>query len=155
MGSLPTARWLRHAVGVPGEDYACEVGGPFIALLVDHTPEDADTGLPVTEGVRAANLIGPTPIGAPGVSTIKTSELRALIGDGERSARGELPLLLSTNCSDCMRVTIPGTEFVPDPYRNGMLDDAKRFWDARNLAIELTSHGTAAGWKRGTSRASR
>jgi tetratricopeptide (TPR) repeat protein len=104
MGGLPSARWLRHAVTYPlAEEYAREVNGPFLALLPDHTPEDADTGLPMTEGVQSANLIGLTPIGAPGVSTITTSELRALI-DGEASASGGLPLLLSTNCSDCLRV---------------------------------------------------
>jgi tetratricopeptide (TPR) repeat protein len=162
-GGLPTTRWHRLAV-YRAEDYAREVDGPFIALLPDHTPEDADAGLPMTEGVRSADLVGPTPIGAPGVSTIKTSELRALIGDGGGSASGDLPLLLSTNCSDCLRVTIPGTNFVPDAYRDGVLDDTKRqalrvlvdrslhgdgtrrlityswdaaFWDARNLAIEL------------------
>jgi hypothetical protein len=73
------ARWLRYAL--PEEVYAREVGGPFIALLADHVSEDADRGLPMTEGVRSANLIDWTPIGAPGVSTIKTSEVRALIGD--------------------------------------------------------------------------
>jgi hypothetical protein len=199
-GGLPTARWLRHAVTYPlAEEYAREVTGPFLALLLDHTPEDADTGLPITEGVRSANLFGQmTPIGAPRGSTVKTSELRALIGDGEGGARGELPLLLSTNCSNCLRVAIPGTYFVPRAYRDGVLDDAKRqalkvlvdrllhgdrtrrvitsswnanCWDARNFAIELValgyprraavrqsrlpSHGTAADWRRGTSRASR
>jgi hypothetical protein len=115
--------------------------------------------------VRSTNLIGRTPFGAPG-ATIKTSELRALIGDGEASASGELPLMLSTNCSNRLRVTIPGTNFVPGAYRYGVLDDAKRqalkvlvdqllhgdrtrrviifswnavFWDARNLAIELAA----------------
>jgi hypothetical protein len=101
-------------LGIPVEDYAREVGGPFFARLPDHAPEDADTGLPMTEGVRSANLIDPTPIGARGVSTITTSELRALIGDREASASGELPLLVSTNCSNCLRVAIPGTNFVPN-----------------------------------------
>jgi adenylate cyclase len=168
MGGLPTARWLRHTAGFLAEDYAREVGGPFMALLPDHTPEDADAGLPMTEGVRSANLIALTPIGAPGLSTVKTSELRALIGNGEASASGKLPLLLSTYCSGCLRVTIPGTNFVPNAYRIGVLDDAKRqalkvlvdrllhddrtrrvitfswnaaFWDARNLAIELVALG--------------
>jgi adenylate cyclase len=131
----------------------------------------------MTEGVRSANLIGLTPIGAPGVSTIKTSELRALIGDGEGGASGELPLVLSTNCSNCLRIAIPGTNFVPAAYRNGVLDDAKRqalkvlidqllhgdrtrrvitsswnaaFWDARNLAIELVALGYPnVSWYRG------
>jgi adenylate cyclase len=177
VGGVPTARWLRYAVGVRDEDYAREAGGPFMALLPDHASEDADTGLPMTEGVRSANLIDPTPVGAPGVSTIKTSELRALIGDGEASASSELPLLLSTICSNCLRVTIPGTNFVPGAYRNGVLDDAKRqalkvlvdrllhgdrtrrvitsswnahFWDARNLAIELVALGYPnVSWYRG------
>jgi adenylate cyclase len=148
-----------------------------MALLRDHVSEDVDTGLPITEGVRSANLIDPTPIGAPGVSTIKTSELRALIGDGEASVSSDLPLLLSTNCSTCLRVAIPGTNFVPNAYRNGVLDDAKRpalkvlvdrllhgdrtrrvitsswnaaFWDARNLAIELVALGYPnVSWYRG------
>jgi adenylate cyclase len=178
MGGVFTVRYLRHAAGTLGEDYAREVGGPFMALLPDHTGEDAFAGLvPTTEGVRSANLIGPTPIGAPGVSTIKTSELRALIGDGEGGASGELPLLLSTNCSNCLRVTIPGTNFIPGAYRYGMLDDGKRqalkvlvdrllrgdrtrrvitfswnavFWDARNLAIELVALGYPnVSWYRG------
>jgi DNA-binding winged helix-turn-helix (wHTH) protein/TolB-like protein len=126
MGGVFTVRYLRYAAGIPGEDYAREVGGPFIALLSDHVSEDADAGLPMTEGVRSANLIGLTPISAPGVSTIKTPDLRALIGDGETIASGESPLLLSTNCSNCLRVTIPGTNFVPGAYRYGVLDDAKR-----------------------------
>jgi adenylate cyclase len=173
-GGLPTVRWLRLTVGF--EDFARD-GGSFIALLRDHTPEDADTGLQITEGVRSANLVGQTPIGAPGVSTIKTSELRALIGDGQGSANNELPLLLSTNCSNCLRVAIPGTNFVPDAYRDGVLDDSKRqalkvlvgrllhgdrtrrvitsswnaaFWDARNLAIELAALGYPnVSWYRG------
>jgi hypothetical protein len=164
IGGVPTVRFLRYyALGTLGEDYAREVGGPFMALLRDHATED-DAGLPITQGVRSADLIGRTPVGAPGLSTITTSELRALIGDGGGSASGDLPLLLSTNCSDCLRVTIPGTNFVPDAYRDGVLDDTKRqalrvlvdrslhgdgtrrlityswdaaFWDARNLAIEL------------------
>jgi adenylate cyclase len=177
MGGVFTVRYLRHAVGALGEDYVREVGGPFMALLPDHTAEDADAGLPTTEGVRSANLIGRTPFGAPGVSTIKTSELRALIGDGEASTSGELPLLLSTTCSNCLRVTIPGTNFVPGAYRDGVLDDAKRqalkvlvdrllhgdrtrrvitfswnavFWDARNLAIQLVALGYPnVSWYRG------
>jgi adenylate cyclase len=177
-GGLPTARWLRY-VGYPlAEIYAREVDGPFIALLRDHVSEDADMGLPMTEGVRSAYPFGRmTPIGAAGVSTIKTSELRALIGDGEGGARGELPLLLSTNCSNCLPVAIPGTNFVPRAYRDGGLDDAKRqalkvlvdrllhgdrtrrmityswdaaFWDARNLAIELVALGYPnVSWYRG------
>jgi adenylate cyclase len=177
MGGLATVRWLRHAATFPVEDYAREAAGPFFALLLDHIPEDTDRGLPITEGVRPANLIGWTPIGAPGVSTIKTPELRALIGDREGSAGGESPLLLSTNCGNCLRVTIPGTNFVPDAYRDGVLDDAKRqalkalvdrllhgdrtrrvitfswdaaFWDARNLAIELAGLGYPnVSWYRG------
>jgi adenylate cyclase len=177
MGGLATARWLRHAVGIPGEVYAREVGGPFIALLLDHVSEDVDKGLPMTEGVRSTNLIDWTPTGAPGVSTIKTSELRSLIGGREGSANGDLPLLLSTNCSDCLRIAIPGTNFVPSAYRDGVLDDSKRqalkvlvdrllhgdrtrrvitsswnaaFWDARNLAIELVALGYPnVSWYRG------
>jgi adenylate cyclase len=177
MGGVFTTRYLRQAAGTLGEDYAREVGGPFMALLVDHVSEDADAGLPITEGVRSAKLIGLTPIGTLGVSTIKTSELRTLIGNGEASASGKPPLLLSTYCSDCLRVTIPGTNFVPDAYRNGVLDDAKRqalkvlvdrlvhgdrtrrvitfswnavFWDARNLAIELADLGYPnVSWYRG------
>jgi hypothetical protein len=176
-GGVFTARYLRHAVGILGEDYAREVGGPFMALLPDHVAEDADTGLPMTEGVRSANLIGLTPISARRVSTIKTSELRALIGNGEGRASGELPLLLSTNCSNCRSIAIPGTNFVPGAYRNGVLDDAKRqalkvlvdgllngdrtrrvityswnaaFWDARNLALELVALGYPnVSWYRG------
>jgi hypothetical protein len=78
---------------------------------------------------------------------------------------------------NCMHVTIPGTNFVPDSYRNGVLDDAKRqalkvlvgrllhgdrtrrvityswdaaSWNARNLAIELVALGYPnVSWYRG------
>jgi adenylate cyclase len=178
-GGLPTARRVRHAAAYPlAHDYAVEADGLFLALLPDHISEDDDSGVPMIEGLRSANLFGRmTPIGAPGVSTIKTSELRALIGDGEGSASGKLPLLLSTYCSNCARIAIPGTNFVPDAYRNGVPDDAKRqalkllvdrllqgdrtrrvityswdaaFWDARNLAIELVALGYPnVSWYRG------
>src|SRR5262249_35824883 len=110
-----------------------------------------------------------TPLGAPGVSTIKTSELQVLTGSGEGGVSGHAPpLLLSTDCSDCLDIAIPGTIFVPEPYRRGVLDDERRqalkvfvdrllrgdrtrriiifswnamWWDSRNLAIELAALG--------------
>jgi len=187
MGGLPTARRMRHAVwtlrsggATPAtvEERAREVDGLVIAGLLDHAAEDADPGLPTTEGVRSANLVGrTTPTGAPGVSTIRTAELRALIGDGEGSASETPPLLLSTDCSDCLDIAIAGTNFVPNAYRSGVLDDAKRqalkllvdgllrgnqtrrvitfawnagWWNSRNLAIELVALGYPnVSWYRG------
>jgi adenylate cyclase len=187
MGGLPTARRMRHTVWTihsgnrtptTVEERAREVDGLVIAGLLDHASEDADPGLPVTEAVRSTNLVGrTTPIGAPGVSTIGTAELRALIGDGEGSASEMPPLLLSTDCSDCLDIAIPGTKFVPNAYRSGVLDDAKRqalkvlvdrllhgdqtrrvitfawnagWWNSRNLAIELVALGYPnVSWYRG------
>jgi hypothetical protein len=174
MAQAMAARKLPSTV----EERAREVDGLVIAGLLDHAAEDADPGLPMTEGIRSANLVGrTTPIGAPGVSTIRTAELRALIGDGEGSTGERPPLLLSTDCSDCLDIAIPGTNFIPDAYRSGVLDDAKRqalkllvdrllrgdqtrrvitfawnagWWNSRNLAIELVALGYPnVSWYRG------
>jgi adenylate cyclase len=171
-GSSPSARRLRHTVqanSTAAMEMAREIDGLVIAGLRDHNSENFDPGLPITAGVRLSNLLGPTPVGAPGVSTIKTSELRALVRDQSGGAGSDKPpLLLWTECSDCLDIAFPDAISVPDALRHGVLDDDKRrglktfvdrllrgnrtrplitmgwstgWWGARNLAIELATLG--------------
>jgi adenylate cyclase len=182
-----TAHRLRHGVwtihggnrtpGTP-EEQARDIEGLLIAGLPDHASEDADSGLPITEGVRSVNPIGQTtPIGVSGISTIRTPDLQVLIGEVAGNANNAPPLLLSTDCSDCLDIAIPGTVFVPDAFHNGVLDDENRrglkafvdkllggnqtrrlitfswnvtSWESRNLAIELVALGYPnVSWYRG------
>jgi adenylate cyclase len=188
MGGLFDARRMRHTVwtihtggATPAtvEERARAIEGLVMAGLPDHRSEEDDAGPPITAEMRPTGPFGrTTPIGAPGVSTIKTSELRALIVDGEGSPGGEVPpLLVSTDCSDCLDIAIPGTVFVRDAYRNEVQDDEKRQvlktfvdsllhgnqarrvitfswnaggWGSRNLAIELVALGYPnVAWYRG------
>ena len=175
----PDAWRMRHMVQptpAAAEQHAREIKGLVIAGLRDHGSENFDPGLPITTGVRSPNLFSPTPTGAPGVSTIKTSELRALIAEGGANDDAP-PILLSTDCSDCLDISIPGTVYVPEAFRNGVLDDEKRRalksfmdrllhgdqtrrlvtlswnmagWESRNLAIELVALGYPnVSWYRG------
>jgi Tetratricopeptide repeat len=84
-GGVFTTRYLRHAAGTLGEDYAREVGGPFMALLPDHTPEEANAGLPITEGVRPAYPIVLTPIGCP--RGLDDQDIRTSATDRRRKSR--------------------------------------------------------------------
>jgi hypothetical protein len=100
-----------------------------------------------------------------------------LIGEVAGNANNAPPLLLSTDCSDCLDIAIPGTVFVPDAFHNGVLDDENRrglkafvdkllggnqtrrlitfswnvtSWESRNLAIELVALGYPnVSWYRG------
>ena len=172
-----TARRQRHLVQptlAADAEHAREVDGLVKAGLPDSVSEDFDPGLPITTGVQSRILNGATPAGAPGVSIVKTSELRTLIG----GAGDDMPpLVLSTDCSDCFNIAFPGAIFVPDALRSGVLDDEGRralkifvdrllgadrtrrlitmswsmgFWEARNIAIELVALGYPnVSWYRG------
>jgi hypothetical protein len=132
--------------------------------------------LPTDEGLRSGKLFSPTPLGAPGVSVVRTSELKALI-DTAANGPGEPPLLLSTNCARCFDIDIPGTVSVPGAYIRGPLNEQARQglkswldrqlngqtsrrlitfswnaerWHARNLALELVALGYPnVSWYRG------
>src|SRR5262249_26716192 len=174
-----TLHWLRHSVSpqtAAAKEWNYEIAGLAVAGLRDHVPEDADPQLPADEGLRSSNLLSLTPIGAPGVSVVRTSELKALT-DAAASDPGEPPLLLSTNCPPCFDIDIPAAVSVPGAYVRSPLDDRARRglktwldrqlngqvsrrlitlswnaerWNARNLALELKGLGYPnVSWYRG------
>jgi DNA-binding winged helix-turn-helix (wHTH) protein/TolB-like protein/Flp pilus assembly protein TadD len=174
-----TLRWLRHSLSpqtTSAREWNYEIAGLAVAGLRDHANEDADPRLPTDEGLRSGKLFSPTPLGAPGVSVVRTSELKALI-DTAANGPGEPPLLLSTNCARCFDIDIPGTVSVPGAYIRGPLNEQARQglkswldrqlngqtsrrlitfswnaerWHARNLALELVALGYPnVSWYRG------
>ena len=174
-----TLRGMRHSlspVAGAAKEWDYEVAGLAAAGLRDHAPEDADPGLPIGEGLRSSNRFSVTPVGAPGVSLVRTSELKALI-DAAANGQGEPPLLLSTNCSLCYDIDIPGAVSAPGAYNRDPLDEPARRglkswldrqlngqtsrrlitfswnaerWHARNLALELVALGYPnVSWYRG------
>jgi adenylate cyclase len=174
-----TLRFMRHRASpaaAAAKEWNYEIAGLAVAGLRDHVPEDADPGLPIDEGLRSSNRFSLTPIGAPGVSVVRTSELKALI-DAAAHGPGEPPLLLSTNCPLCFDIDIPGAVRVPEAYIRGSLDDRARqglkrwldrqlngqtsrrlitfswnaeWWHGRNLALELVELGYPnVSWYRG------
>jgi DNA-binding winged helix-turn-helix (wHTH) protein/TolB-like protein/tetratricopeptide (TPR) repeat protein len=146
------------------------------AGLRDHVPEDADSELPTDEGPRLGKRFSSTPVGAPGLSVVSTSELKALI-DAAANGSGEPPLLLSTDCSRCFDAEIPGAVSVPGTYFRSPLDDQARLglkswldqqlngqtsrrlitfswnaeqWHGRKLALDLIALGYPnVSWYRG------
>ena len=174
-----TLRWMRHSVDpltAAAKEWNYEIAGLAVAGLRDHVREDADPGLPTDEGLRSGKLLSPTPLGAPGVSVVRTSELKSLI-DAAANGPGEPPLLLSINCP-CFDIDIPGAVSVPPPYiRSPLKNDQARQglkswldqqlsgqtsrrvitfswnaerWHARNLALELIALGYPnVSWYRG------
>lgn len=173
-----TLRWLRHSaspIATAAKEWNYEIGGLAVAGLRDHVSEDADPGLPTDEGLRSGKRFPPTPVGAPGLPLVRTSELKALVDAA--NGGGEPPLLLSTNCPLCFDIDIPRAVSVPGAYIRGSLDDHARQglkswldrqlngqtsrrlitfswnaeqWHARNLALELIALGYPnVSWHRG------
>jgi DNA-binding winged helix-turn-helix (wHTH) protein/TolB-like protein/tetratricopeptide (TPR) repeat protein len=174
-----TLRWMRHntsPAAAAAKEWNYEIAGLAVAGLRDHVPEDEDPGLPTDEGLRSRNRFSLTPVGAPGVSVVRTFELKALI-DAAANGQSERPLLLSTNCPLCFDIDIPGAVSVRGVYTGGPLDDQARQglkswldgqlngqtsrhlimfswnaerWNARNLALELNALGYPnVSWYRG------
>jgi adenylate cyclase len=176
-----TLRGLRHSVpanAARAEERMREIDALAAAGLRDRVDEDADPGLPIDAGLRSANLSAPTPVGAPGVSTIRTPELSALFLRQDSGASQDAPpLVLWTDCDDCLDIAFPGAIQVPEALRREPMDDdgrralkswvnrtlggnpARRLitlswnaerWHARNLAIQLVALGYPnVSWYRG------
>jgi adenylate cyclase len=173
-----TLRWLRHSASpsaAAAKEWNYEIAGLAVAGLRDHVSEDADPELSTDEG-RWSGRFTPAPVGAPGLSVVRASELKALI-DAAANGAGEPPLLLSTNCPRCFDIDIPGAVSVPGVYVRGPLDEKARQglkswldrllngqasrrlitfswnaerWHARNLALELIALGYPnVSWYRG------
>jgi adenylate cyclase len=174
-----TLRFLRHSaapIAAAAKEWNYEIAGLAVAGLRDHVPENADSELPTDEGPRSGKRFSSTPVGAPGLSVVGTSELKALV-DAAANGPGEPPLLLSTDCSRCFDVEIPGAVSVPGTYFRSHLDDQARQglkswldqqlngqtsrrlitfswnaeqWHGRKLALELIALGYPnVSWYRG------
>jgi TolB-like protein len=163
-----TLRGLRHFVKPTpsaAEEQERENDGLALAGLRDQVAEDAETRLPISAGIQAGPLDGPTPSGAPGVSVIRTSELATLIHQPQ-SGGNDQPLLLATTCSYCLDIVFPGSVHVPEYLRHEPMNDDRRRalkawidsrlggnptrrlitiswnaerWHGRNLALELVA----------------
>src|SRR5262249_9271722 len=123
-----TLRGFRHRVKptpAAAEEQQREIDGGSRAAWRGHVDEDVETGLPVTAGVQPGPLNGPTPRGAPAVSTIRTSELARLINHPQGGG-SEQPLLLSTMCTDCLDIAFPGSINVPSHLRTEPMTDEHR-----------------------------
>jgi adenylate cyclase len=176
LATLASVRRAPKPTRSAAEEQQNEIDGLVIAGLRDHVDEDAETGLLVSIGIRPSPLNAPTPLGAPGVSVIRTAELAALLNQPQ-AIQGELPLLLSTTCTYCFDVDFPGSIHVPQYLRQEPMDDEKRRalkawldplmganpqrriitmswnaerWHSRNLALELVALGyPQVTWYRG------
>jgi DNA-binding winged helix-turn-helix (wHTH) protein/TolB-like protein len=158
------------------EEHRREVDGLAIAGLRDHVEEDEDAGLSTRIGLKPNLLISPTPVGALGVSIIRTDELNELVSRGNAENQGSSPLLLSSMCSACFDIAFPGAITIPPNLRTDPMDDKKRQalkawldplvgdptrrlivmswnaerWNARNTALELVALGYPnVAWYRG------
>ncbi len=147
-----TLRFLRHSaapIAAAAKEWDYEIAGLALAGLRDHMPEDADQGLPTDEGPRSGNRLSPISIGTPALSVVGTSELKALI-DAAPDGPGEPPLLLSTNCSRCFDIDIPGAVSVPGTYVRGPLDDQARLglksWLDRQLNGQTSRRLITFSW---------
>jgi adenylate cyclase len=149
-----TLRGLHHGLPINparAEQKRREIEGLAIAGMRDHVDEDADPGLSIETGLRSADLNAPTPLGAPGVSTIRTSELSALLRRRESGASQDVPpLLLWVDCSDCLDIAFPGAIHVPEALRHEPMDDERRralkTWVNRTLGGNPTRRLIAASW---------
>jgi tetratricopeptide (TPR) repeat protein len=147
------------------------IDGYARAGMRDHAEEDADSGLPTTTGLRTANMLSPTPTGAPNVTTIRTPELKEMVDSPDATAR---PLILVT-ALPIPDFTIPGALAVPGAYGNSTDKSAQDLepkidnlahgdrdrpivtaswnserWSSRNLAIRLVALGyRKVYWYRG------
>jgi adenylate cyclase len=142
-------------------------GDLHLAGMRDHLDEDADSGIPSTDGLRdVAHLNDPTPMSIPGGRMVRTPEVVDMLAKAK-------PLILTTSINV---PTIPGAIYVNLPG-SGNLQDAwqsnlKRLmrelaqgdlhrpiivfsvniyrWIGRNLALRLIALGyTDVAWYRG------
>jgi hypothetical protein len=113
--------------------------GLRLAGVRDHADEDADPGLPADDVLHETYAV-PTPVGAPGVRTIRTTELIALL-------EHRRPLVLDTQPDG---VTVPGAIGLWGAGIGGSLSDEYQDRLARKMA-QLTSGDrtvpiVAVGW---------
>lgn len=162
-----TLRWLRHG-RLPADaamsERARELAGLAKAGLRDHADEESVTGIDPQLGLRPRDYLSPTPSNAPGVTTITTAALVALM---ERDSGPRRPIVLATT-RPRPDFRLPGSVEVPGVFAGDYFDaDAQHAfaqkinglmggdqthpvvavgwnserWSGRNLALQLVALG--------------
>jgi tetratricopeptide (TPR) repeat protein len=160
-----------HGASPLAEQLQYVTDGLRAAGLRDHVPEDAEYGLASDDALHSG-VFGPTPTTVPGAKTIRTNELRELIGGPQK------PIILDMNMK-ADGYTLPGAtgirayrDFVGGSLDNAAQDHLRRWmlaltggdlarpivtvgwnaerWTARNVALRLVALGyTNVYWYRG------
>jgi class 3 adenylate cyclase/TolB-like protein/Flp pilus assembly protein TadD/rhodanese-related sulfurtransferase len=144
-----TLRWLRHGrlpTDAAVAERVRELDGLEKSGLRDHADEEADIGIDPQLGLRSHAYLSPTPSGAPGVTTITTIALAALL---ERDSGSGRPLILGTTRPK-PDFRIPGSVEVPGVFVGDFFDADAQHAFAQKIT-QLTggnkSHPiVAAGW---------
>jgi rhodanese-related sulfurtransferase len=162
-----TLRWLRH-LHLPSDaavaERAREIDGLAKAGLRDHAEEEADTGIDAQISLRPHDYMSPTPRGAPGVTTITTVALSAMLAREDGAGR---PVILGTTLP-IPDFRLPKLHELPGVFAGDSFDaDAQHAfvrkidqltggdktrpvvtagwnserWSARNLALQLVALG--------------
>jgi hypothetical protein len=171
-----TLRWAGH-FSLPSDaavaELARELDGLAKAGLRDHADEEGDIGIDIQVGLRSHDYRSPTPRGAPGVTTITTAALAALVEQNEGPDR---PIILVTTAPN-PDFRLLGSVELPGPYAGEEFGDDARHafeqklnqltgadkthpvvaagwnserWAGRNLALQLVALGyQAVYWYRG------
>ncbi len=106
----------------------------LIHCSIAQAQEDADFGVPPTRDLRIRDHAAPTPLRVPGATTLRTSELRRLLG-----MSGEARPLLFDVIGDEGHDSLPGAIWLPGAGRGEGLADAVQERLATTLAA-LTGH---------------
>ena len=159
-----TLRWLRHRSRSTNPERTREIEGLAKASLRDHAEEEADTGIDTQLGLRPHDYLGPTPLGAPGVTRITTAALSAMLARDDGASR---PVILATT-RPRPDFRLPMSHELPGVFAGDEFDaevqhtlvekvsqitggDKKRpvvtagwnseRWSSRNLAVQLVALG--------------
>ena len=144
-----TLQWAGHG-SLPSDaavaERARELDGLAKAGLRDHADEEGDTGIDIQVGLRSHDYRSPTPTGAPGVTTITTAALAALL---EQNKGPDRPIILVTTAPK-PDFRLPGSVELPGFYAGEEFDDDAQhtFEQKINLLTggDKTHPVVAAGW---------
>ena len=143
-----TLRWLHHGQ-VPADataaERARELAGLAKAGLRDHADEEAVTGIDPQLGLRLHDYLSPTPSSAPGVTTITTAALVALL----KQDNGPRPIVLTTT-RPRPDFRLPGSVEVPGVFAGDFFDADAQHAFAQKIVVltggEKTHPLVAASW---------
>jgi hypothetical protein len=103
----------KAASQLPGLQHA--LSGLKAAGEPEFADEGADEGVAPASTLRVADFYAPTPLSAPGATTIRTKDLTTML------ARVPAPVVLDVSCGEAV---IPGGLFAPWADDGTRLDDA-------------------------------